>query len=192
MNDFGERLKDLRIQKDMTQEDVAGKLFVTKQAVSRWENGNCLPDVATLGKLAEIFDVNIDYLLTGNDNVKIEKEIEIVEKEKIVEVEKEKIVEVEKPLSDEMKRALLLHYQRLFTSYYVTVVIGIYVIILGISLFIICANSILGIMGGVFFMCMGGLAIGLGLHNKTKYKNGKEEIEKKVGKKVSFFKFKDK
>lgn len=150
MNDFGERLKDLRIQKDMTQEDVAGKLFVTKQAVSRWENGNCLPDVATLGKLAEIFDVNIDYLLTGNDNVKIEKEIEIVEKEKIVEVEKEKIVEVEKPLSDEMKRALLLHYQRLFTSYYVTVVIGIYVIILGISLFIICANSILGIMGGVF------------------------------------------
>ncbi len=113
MNDFGERLKDLRVQNDMTQEDVASKLFVTKQAVSRWENGNCLPDVATLGKLAEIFDVNIDYLLIGNDNVKIEKEIEIVEKEKIVEVEKEKIVEVEKPLSDEEIERILDRYKHI-------------------------------------------------------------------------------
>lgn len=91
--DFGERLKNLRIEKGLTQEAVANALCVTKQAVSKWENGASFPDVAYLGALADLMGVNIDYLLTGNDNVKIEKQIEIVEKEKIVEVEKEVIKE---------------------------------------------------------------------------------------------------
>lgn len=102
---FGERLKELRVEKGLTQEDVANALCVTKQAVSKWENGASFPDVAYLGALADFMGVNIDYLLTGNDNVKIEKQIEIVEKEKIVEVEKEVIkekpVEVKKHYSKE-------------------------------------------------------------------------------------------
>ena len=175
MNDFGERLKDLRIQKDMTQEDVASKLFVTKQAVSRWENGNCLPDVATLGKLAEIFDVNIDYLLTGNDNVKIEKEIEIVEKEKIVEVEKEKIVEVKKPLSDEEKERILFKYKELKYSLYLCYasIIG-FIIMFIVFVVKLSYGAIAPVLGIV-------IAIPFTVYCKRQYKKECEIVEKYLG-----------
>lgn len=110
--EFGERLKGLRIEKGLTQEDVANALCVTKQAVSKWENGASLPDVAYLGALADLMEVNIDYLLTGNDNVKIEKQIEIVEKEKIVEKEviKEKPVEDKKHYTKEEASSIAYRY----------------------------------------------------------------------------------
>lgn len=110
---FGERVKTLRIEKGLTQEDVANALCVTKQAVSKWENGASFPDVAYLGALADLMGVNIDYLLTGNDNVKIEKQVEIVEKEKIVEVEKEVIKEppkVKKHYSKEEASSIAYRY----------------------------------------------------------------------------------
>ena len=172
MNDFGERLKDLRVQNDMTQEDVASKLFVTKQAVSRWENGNCLPDVATLGKLAELFDVNIDYLLTGNDNVKIEKEIEIVEKEKIVEVEKEKIVEVEKPLSDEDKERMLYKFNRIKGSLYVYYCLIVSFIIITV---IFSIKSPYALIAGAFALLV---AIPATIYTHKLYKKEKEAIRK--------------
>lgn len=106
MQRFEDRLKTLRLEKGLTQEELAEKICVTKQAISKWENGISMPDVALLGSLAELYGTTVDFLLTGEEKVKIEKEIEIVEKEKIVEVEK--------PLSEALLESLLHSYQRLW------------------------------------------------------------------------------
>ena len=47
----------------MTQKDLADKLYVTAQAVSRWENGEVEPSVTTIAEIAKIFNVSTDYIL---------------------------------------------------------------------------------------------------------------------------------
>ena len=54
---------DLRIKKGLSQEELAEKVFVTRQAVSRWENGETIPNVETLKLLSRFFDVSINTLL---------------------------------------------------------------------------------------------------------------------------------
>ena len=56
-------LKDLRNKKGLSQEELADKLFVTRQAVSRWENGNTVPNADTMKLLSKFFDVSINTLL---------------------------------------------------------------------------------------------------------------------------------
>ena len=58
-----EILKDLRLRHNMTQEDMAEKFSVTRQAVSRWENGDTTPDIDTLKRLSTTFEVSINTLL---------------------------------------------------------------------------------------------------------------------------------
>lgn len=53
----------LRKQLGMTQEELAGKLGVSNQAVSKWESGQCCPDISLLPELAELFRVSVDELL---------------------------------------------------------------------------------------------------------------------------------
>jgi transcriptional regulator with XRE-family HTH domain len=60
---FGKRLSDLRKKKNWTQEELAKKLNVSAQAVSKWEKDVSLPDVGLLASIASIFDTSIDYLL---------------------------------------------------------------------------------------------------------------------------------
>ena len=60
---IGERLSDLRIEKGMTQEDLAKLLSVSKYTISSYENGHTSPDDQNLVRLAQIFDVSLDYLL---------------------------------------------------------------------------------------------------------------------------------
>lgn len=57
------RLKDLRLEKGVSQQIVADYLEITRQAYSNYENGNRAPDNETLLKLAEYFDVTVGYLL---------------------------------------------------------------------------------------------------------------------------------
>lgn len=65
---FGGRLKLLRLEKDnLTQEKLGDKFNVQKGTVSNWENGNRFPDEKTLIRLADYFDVSIDYLLGVTD-----------------------------------------------------------------------------------------------------------------------------
>ena len=56
---FGQKIILLRKQKDMNQKDLAEKLFVTHQAVSKWENGRSLPSIDVLYTLTKIFDVSM-------------------------------------------------------------------------------------------------------------------------------------
>ena len=56
---FGPYLRDLRARRGLTQEQVAEALHVSGAAVSKWENGKCLPDLAKLETLAEVLGVGI-------------------------------------------------------------------------------------------------------------------------------------
>lgn len=53
----------LRTQKGLSQDELAEKVFVTRQAVSRWENGDTVPNTETLKLLSKLFDVSINTLL---------------------------------------------------------------------------------------------------------------------------------
>ena len=59
---IGEKLKTLRTEQHLTQKDLAEKLNVSAQAVSRWENDEVEPSLETLGQLASIFSVSVDEL----------------------------------------------------------------------------------------------------------------------------------
>ncbi|MGT2757646.1 helix-turn-helix domain-containing protein [Streptococcus ovuberis] len=65
MNQFAEQLKDFRRQKGLSQDDLANQLHISRQAISRWENGETAPDLDTLVKLSSIFEVTLDELVTG-------------------------------------------------------------------------------------------------------------------------------
>lgn len=60
---FGEKLFNLRKSKNFSQEELAEKLGVTRQAISRWENGETMPDSPNLIEICDLFDVSADYLL---------------------------------------------------------------------------------------------------------------------------------
>lgn len=60
---FGKTIQDMRKQKNVTQEELAAELGVTAAAVSKWENGNTLPDILMLCALADYFQVTTDELL---------------------------------------------------------------------------------------------------------------------------------
>ena len=61
--DTKEIIYDLRTKNGLSQEELAEKVFVTRQAVSRWENGETTPNVETLKLLSKFFDVSINTLL---------------------------------------------------------------------------------------------------------------------------------
>ncbi|MBR3610091.1 MAG: helix-turn-helix domain-containing protein [Oscillospiraceae bacterium] len=72
---FGEKLFDLRKSQKFSQEELAEKLGVTRQAVSRWENGETMPDSPNLLEICNLFGVSADYLLRDDITLpKIEAE----------------------------------------------------------------------------------------------------------------------
>ena len=60
---LGQKLKELRSLKGLTQKELADKLHVSFQTVSKWENGENEPDIATLKELATLFNCSVDYLI---------------------------------------------------------------------------------------------------------------------------------
>lgn len=58
-----EVLKNVRVKNNLTQDEMAEKLSVTRQAVSRWENGDSTPNIETLKQISIAFDVSINTLL---------------------------------------------------------------------------------------------------------------------------------
>lgn len=67
----GDRIKELRKQNNLTQLELANKLNITDKAVSKWESNIGEPSIDLLMELSKLFDVSIDYLLTGNNREKI-------------------------------------------------------------------------------------------------------------------------
>lgn len=63
--DLGERLFELRKAKNLTQDDMAEKLNVTRQTVSKWETNQSTPDFDKIMPLCELFEIGVEELLTG-------------------------------------------------------------------------------------------------------------------------------
>lgn len=67
--EFSEQIKALRKENNLTQEQFAQKINVTRQAVSNWENNKNLPDIETLIRISGIFHVSLDQLITGGEDM---------------------------------------------------------------------------------------------------------------------------
>ena len=60
---FSDNIKKLREEAGLTQDEFAEKIFVTRTAVSKWENGKSYPSIDSLKVISELFGVSIDYLV---------------------------------------------------------------------------------------------------------------------------------
>ena len=74
---FGERIKELRKNKGLSQEELGEYFSISGPAVSKWESGLSEPDNLTLIKLSNFFGVSTDYLL-GKSDLIAEKEMEVL------------------------------------------------------------------------------------------------------------------
>ncbi len=70
---LGEKIYKLRTQHNLSQGDLANELNVSRQSISKWENGNSTPDLDKIIKLAEIFNISLDELIKNE-----EKDIPVV------------------------------------------------------------------------------------------------------------------
>ncbi|MDU7113979.1 MAG: helix-turn-helix transcriptional regulator [Peptoniphilus harei] len=60
---YGEKIKAKRRELHLSQEDLANKIFVTRQAISKWENDKATPTMTNLRELSEVFDVDMAYFI---------------------------------------------------------------------------------------------------------------------------------
>lgn len=65
--DFSEKIREIRNDSGLTQEEMAARLGVTRQAVSNWENGKNLPDIEILIDISRTFSVSLDELILGEN-----------------------------------------------------------------------------------------------------------------------------
>lgn len=63
MSTFGERFKALRLEKNNTQKDLADRFFLNYTSISKYENNKAIPELDLLQRIADYFDVTVDYLL---------------------------------------------------------------------------------------------------------------------------------
>ena len=93
------KLKELREKENFTQTSLAEKLGVTSQTILNWENEIYEPSISQLCKLADIFNVSIDYLVDRKESKTIIneciKEIEKINKEDFVSWIKDKLTEIQ-------------------------------------------------------------------------------------------------
>ena len=124
---IGERITELRTQKNLSQGELASALSVSRQAISKWENDQSNPDTIHLIQLADFLDTEVAYLATGVKPVYEEAPIvvNLVKKEdRVVEVEKV----VEKPV---IRRIVRVKYRRNPLEY---LTLGIVCFVLGLLL----------------------------------------------------------
>ena len=97
------RLKELRINKNLTQSELAKKIGCNQTAIGKYERKELEPNIETMIKLCEIFSCSIDYLIGREDDfgiIKTEKEIELSYKE-------QKILKVFNNLSEDEKDLII-------------------------------------------------------------------------------------
>lgn len=130
MSTFGERLKELRKNKNLTQQQLADLFYLNKSSISRYENNSQIPETDLLRKIADFFGVSVDYLLgrtkeekppendfkpnlTKKDKLVIEKEAQ----QMIDNLEQASVVEFcGTPADEEDKEFLKMAYERFLTD----------------------------------------------------------------------------
>lgn len=79
--DFNDKLLTLRKSKDLTQEQLAERLDVSRQSVSKWESGQAVPELDKIIALSNIFDVTTDYLLKPSEIDELSVKTQILEQQ---------------------------------------------------------------------------------------------------------------
>lgn len=69
--EFNEKLQQLRKQNNLTQEQLAEQLYVSRSAISKWESGKGYPNIESLKCIAKLFSVSIDELLSGEELISL-------------------------------------------------------------------------------------------------------------------------
>lgn len=73
LKDIGNQIIILRKEANMSQEELASRLSVSRQAISNWERNKTQPDISTLSKLSGIFGVKVDELIRGENQMNISR-----------------------------------------------------------------------------------------------------------------------
>ena len=68
MSDIAGHIKQIRKERGLTQEQLANKMHLTRQAISRWENGKTYPDIDSLTMLSKVLEVDITTLISGKES----------------------------------------------------------------------------------------------------------------------------
>ena len=109
--ELANNLKYYREKAGFTQEQVANELRVTRQSISRWENGKSYPDLDNLALISELYQVSIDHLIKENEELfkKIDQNAQEIQdkKQKLVEIEQE-VLQITSKEKDESLLLLLL------------------------------------------------------------------------------------
>ncbi len=119
---FSEKLKKIRKKNNLTQEDLARQLYVTRTAISKWENDKGYPSIDSLKLISQKFNVSIDSLMSEED------------------IENQKLIE--------LKRARIFYYVAI-TCFFVAIIFTLLAYFLEIEYFAI--GSAIGIILYVFF-----------------------------------------
>lgn len=77
--EFAEKLIALRKSRELTQEQLAEQLNVSRQSISKWENGQVIPETEKLIELSRMFDVTMDYLLKPSEIDELSAKTEMLE-----------------------------------------------------------------------------------------------------------------
>ncbi len=101
MSDLGTRIQGLRKDKKLTQQELSKRVQISHPQIVRYETKGVQPPADVLARLADVFDVSIDYLVNGNQSDKVEqslKDAELIKKfkqlDKLPEEEKKSILNV--------------------------------------------------------------------------------------------------
>lgn len=78
---LSEKILKIRKANGLSQEELAEQLGISRQSISKWESGQATPELDKIIKLAEIFDISIDYLLQPNETDELKLKTSILEKQ---------------------------------------------------------------------------------------------------------------
>ncbi|MBO5338569.1 MAG: helix-turn-helix transcriptional regulator [Clostridia bacterium] len=168
---FGENISYFRKKCGLTQDELAEKLSLSRQTVSRWENGSSLPDVDTLIKLCDLFGCDMDTLVRGNPQSKDEPS---KAKEPYKSEEKQSYLNGEKYGS-----SVPFEYDRHMNLFALMMGLGVWLILFGLSaMFMIYAFTNLEAVGVATFLCFVGVAVAIFITSGIKHSNFKKDNPK--------------
>ena len=104
---FGERLFELRKTKNISQEELAELLDVSRQSISKWENDKAYPEMTRLLFMSDYFDVSLDYLMRGTESAPAKEDLPMTYKTKNMLMVWNSFVS---NLSDKQRKLLMLLY----------------------------------------------------------------------------------
>lgn len=104
--EVGHRIREYRKQLDLSQEDLAESVYVSRQTISNWENNKSYPDIHSLLRLSEIFETSLDTLIKGDIDIMKEK----IEQADVKRFEKQGIVYLTALVIGLVALAILFHF----------------------------------------------------------------------------------